>query len=96
MLLEPNNLISEANDSGVSSLGEQSITLSSSINSVSDIDIYEFKLEQGQGITLDIDTINAENNTANFDSYLRVFDAEGNELTFNDDYSTESEEFSLD
>lgn len=96
MVTEPNNLISEATDSGVSSAENQSITLSSSIDTVSDIDFYRFELKKGEGITLDIDTVNAANNTANFDSYLRVFDANGNELAFNDDYAAESEEFGLD
>ena len=96
MAFETKDLISEAIDSGVSSSEEQSVILSGTIDLVSDIDLYRFQLNQGQGITLDIDTVNADNNTANFDSYLRVFDADGNELTFNDDFSLDSEEFSLD
>lgn len=96
MVTEPNNLISEATDSGVSSAENQSVTFSGRIDTVSDIDLYGFELNEGEGITLDIDTVNAANNTANFDSYLRVFDADGQELAFNDDYSLDSEEFSLD
>ena len=96
MATEPNNLISEATDSGVSSAENQSVTFSGRIDTVSDIDLYGFELNEGEGITLDIDTVNAPNNTANFDSYLRVFDADGQELAFNDDYSLDSEEFSLD
>lgn len=96
MVAEPNNLIAEATDSGISAEEEQNAVVSSSINAVSDIDIYKFQLNAGQGITLDIDTVNADNNTGNFDSYLRVFDSSGNELAFNDDFSLDSEEFSLD
>ena len=96
MATEPNNLISEATDSEVSSAENQSVSFSGRIDTISDIDLYGFELNEGEGITLDIDTVNAANNTANFDSYLRVFDADGQELAFNDDYSLDSEEFSLD
>ena len=95
MLDELNNSISQATNIA---LGEDSdlVTLSSSIDTVSDIDLYRLELEAGQGITFDIDTPSAPNNTANFDSLLRIFDADGNELAVNDDYSLPSEEFSLD
>jgi len=96
MVAEPNNLIAEAIDSGIAATGKQNAVFSSSIDSVSDIDLYKFQLNAGQGITLDIDTVNAANNTVNFDSYLRVFDSSGNELALNDDFSLDSEEFSLD
>ena len=96
MEFEPNNTISEAIASNISSTEEQSNIVNGSIDLVSDIDLYQFQLDSGMGITLDLDTVNADNNTANFDSYLRVFDENGNELAFNDDHSPESEEFSLD
>ncbi len=96
MVAEPNDLIAEAIDSQISAAGEQNTVLSSSIDSISDIDLYKFQLNAGQGITLDIDTVSAANNSTNFDSYLRVFDDSGNELAFNDDFSLDSEEFSLD
>lgn len=96
MILEPNNLISEATNSTISPSREQSVVLNSSIDSVSDLDLYKFQLNSGQGITLNIDTVDADNNTANFDSYLRVFDGDGQELAVNDDFSLDSEEFSLD
>ncbi len=96
MEFEPNNIISQANATNISSTEEQSTTVSGSIDSRLDIDLYQFALEQGRGITLDLDTINADDNTANFDSYLRIFDENGNQLAFNDDFSLESEEFSLD
>ena len=96
MKLEPNNIITEAIDSKISSTLEQSVTVSGSIDLLSDVDLYKFQLDRGQGITLDIDTLNAENDAGNFDSYLRVFDRDGNQLAFNDDFSLESEDFSLD
>ena len=96
MVSEPNNLISAATNSGISSTAGESASFSSDIDKLTDIDLYQFQLDQGQGITLDIDTINAANNTANFDSFLRLFDSQGNELTVNDDYAEESVEFGLD
>ena len=96
MVLEPNNLISEASDSGIGNNGETSVTFSSSINTISDIDLYQFELEQGQGITLDIDTINLTEDPTKFDSYLRVFDADGNELSSNDDSFAQLEASNLD
>jgi len=96
MEFEPNNIISKATDSNISLTGEETSTISGDVDLLSDVDLYKFQLEAGQGITLNIDTVEAENNTANFDSYLRVFNEEGTELAFNDDFSTESEEFGLD
>lgn len=96
MVLEPNNLISEASDTGISYDGETSVTFSSSIDTISDIDLYRFELEQGQGITLDIDTINLTQDSTKFDSYLRVFDANGNELSSNDDSFGQLEASNLD
>ena len=93
---EPNNIISDAVDSNISSTAEQKTIVSGSIDLRSDIDLYKFQLKEGLGITIDLDTVNADDNTPNFDSYLRVFDEDGNELTFNDDFSLESEEFSPD
>ena len=94
MQVEPNNLISEATDSALNFNGDRTVTFSNSIDKVSDIDLYRFELERGQGITLDINTNNAAN-TANFDSFLRVFDADGKELAFNDD-SAQAEVSDLD
>lgn len=96
MALEPNDLISEASDSGVASDRESSITFTSSINKISDVDLYRFELEQGQGITLDIDTTNSTKDPNKFDSYLRVFDVEGNELSSNDDSFAQSQASGLD
>lgn len=47
MVIEPNNLISEANDSGVDFAASQNTVLSSSIDSVEDVVLYRFQLNQG-------------------------------------------------
>lgn len=96
MVAEPNNIISEAIDSGVSSSGSRNLTLSSRIDLLSDVDLYRFELDRGAGIIIDLDTLDPPGDTRGLDSYLRVFDGEGNELVFNDDYSPESEAFSSD
>ena len=96
MSSEPNNLISEVADSGVDFATEKSVTFSGTIDKVSDVDLYQFELDQGQGVTLDVDTVESGNNQGGFDSFLRVFDSLGNELTFNDDSAVDSAEFSLD
>ncbi|MEO1005802.1 MAG: hypothetical protein AAFW67_08120, partial [Cyanobacteria bacterium J06638_38] len=93
---EFNNLISQAIESGIGVTQAERITLSNSIDQVSEIDLYSLQLTQGQGITLDIDTVDQANNTVNFDSFLRIFDASGQELAFNDDFTESGAEFSLD
>ncbi|MEM9506529.1 MAG: DVUA0089 family protein [Cyanobacteria bacterium P01_E01_bin.35] len=93
---ELNNLISQAIESGIGVTQAERITLSNSIDQLSDIDLYSLQLTQGQGITLDIDTVDQANNTVNFDSFLRIFDASGQELAFNDDFTESGAEFSLD
>ena len=94
-MLEPNDSISEVN-SVVNLARSQSVSFSESIDRVSDIDLYEFQLNEGQGAILDIDTITTAVNQPNLDLFLRVFDAEGTEFDLNDDSSADSGEFSLD
>ena len=96
MVAEPNNMISEAIDSGIGTSKVANITLTSSIDSLSDVDLFRFELESGAGIIIDLDSLDPPGNTTGLDSYLRIFDSEGNELAFNDDYSPESETFSTD
>lgn len=93
---EPNNIIADAIDSNVSFTGEQNTVVGGSIDLQSDIDIYKFQLDSGSGITIDFNTLNANDDAAIFDSYLRIFDEDGNELASNDDFSLESQEFSPD
>ncbi|MEL6928915.1 MAG: pre-peptidase C-terminal domain-containing protein, partial [Cyanobacteria bacterium J06600_6] len=95
MSLEPNNLIIEAIPSGVDFSTKNSLTLSESIDSLTDVDLYQFQLNKGQGITLDVTTASGDD-PAGFDSFLRIFDSDGNELAKNDDASDLTSEFSLD
>jgi len=90
MLLEPNNLIVEATPSGVDSKTESSVTKSESLDRSSDVDLYKFQLNEGQGITLDVTTTSDPNNESSFDSFLRIFDSSGNQLAFNDDSNVSS------
>lgn len=96
MLLEPNNIIAEATDTQIDFATEASVTVSGTIGTVSDVDLYQFQLDRGQGITLDVDTIATNSGIDGFDSFLRVFDRLGNELAFNDDSAADSGSFSLD
>jgi hypothetical protein len=94
MITEPNNTISTASASGVSSSGTRSIILSSDLNPINDVDIYGLQVNQGDTITLNI-TGNRLNGGLR-DSILRVFDPSGNELAVNDDNQAPGEAFSLD
>jgi Ca2+-binding RTX toxin-like protein len=82
MVTEPNNIIADASNSGINSTGKRSVVLSGDIASVSDVDIYQFQIPEGDGIILDID---AHEFGSSLDSILRLFDAQGNELAVNDD-----------
>ena len=94
MLPELDSLLAEATDAGAIAT-EENVVLNGSIDAIEDVDLYGFELEQGQGITLDVDAI-ATNADSSFDSFLRVFDAEGNEVAFNDDSTVEETGFTLD
>ena len=96
MRLEPNNILTDAIDSSVGFSEKRTATFESSIENKSDVDLYQFQLNKGQGITIDIDTVSSLKSNDNFDSYLRIFNADGQELALNDDFSLESEAFSLD
>ncbi len=76
------NTIAEAVNSNVSSIGERSTVLDREIDATSDVDIYSFGLDAGEGITFDL---NAATQDSDLDSYLRLFDSQGNELAFDDD-----------
>ena len=79
---DPNNTIAEAIESNASSLGTRNVSINDAIDPSFDADIYRFELEQGDGVTVSVNTfsINSE-----LDSFLRLFDAEGNELLSDDD-----------
>ena len=72
--------------SGAAVLGAiniQAVTRSETIGSAADVDMYRISANAGQRIGFDIDT--PTNGPAGLGSYLRLFDAQGRELTFNND-----------
>jgi uncharacterized protein len=94
MAVEPNNTISTANSSGVSSSGRRSVILSSDINPESDVDVYVLQANQGDTVTFNIKANQLDDGLR--DSVLRLFDADGNQLAVNDDNQAPGESFSLD
>jgi Ca2+-binding RTX toxin-like protein len=94
MAIEPNNTISTANASGVSSSGTRSVIVSSDINPASDVDVYILQANQGDTITFNIKANQLSGGLS--DSVLRVFDVNGNQLAVNDDNQAPGELSSLD
>ena len=90
MLLESNSLIDEAIPSGVNSTTKGNVTKTESLDSLSDVDLYQFQLNKGQGITLDVTTKSNSDNKASFNSFPRIFDANGNQLAFNNEVGFDS------
>ena len=76
MSVEPDNTIVEANDSGISSDGVRSAIIDGSIDSSSDVDLYQLQVNAGEGLTLDLD---ADEFNSGLDPVLRLFDADGQE-----------------
>ena len=93
MTVEPNDIISDASESGVSAGGTRSTIISSSIDTNEDVDLYRFQADAGLGITLDIDI---DEPFGGLDSILRLFDANGNQLAVDDDGNAPGEDFGLD
>lgn len=91
-IIEPNDTISNANDSGLSSPGN-SVVLNGEIESTSDVDFIKLQLDQGDVVTLNIE---AQENGSSLDSIVRVFDSAGSEQAVNDDNAGPFEDFSLD
>ncbi len=64
-------------------------TIGNGLHSTTDVDLFEISLIGGQSITLDIDTP-----SSNLDSYIRLFDENGSQLSANDNedagYGTDS------
>ncbi len=81
---EPDDVLSQAADSGVST-GDSAIfsgRIGNGAHTGKDVDV--FAVDAGAGTVL-LATIDAESSGSTLDSVLRLFDAAGNELTFNDD-----------
>jgi len=93
MLVEPNNTIVDASDSGVSSDNQRSTIISSGINLANDIDLYQLQANTGEGIILDLD---ADELNSGLDPVLRLFNVDGDEIGVSDDRPAPKETFSLD
>ena len=87
-LAEPNDTISQAIDSGLSSSNPRTFFATSFLGNnddiapEADVDLIQFELDAGDRVTIDID---AQVLGSSLDSVLRLFDSEGNEIAFNDD-----------
>lgn len=64
-------------------VGAKPVVLVESVGTKTDVDIYQFQVLSGQKIAFDIDT--PTNGPNGLGSYLRIFDAAGNELAANND-----------
>lgn len=87
-IVEPNDTISTAIDTGITSEESETFDGTGSIgdnNSIIDpsldVDFFAVQLDAQTQITIDIDTPESS-----LDSVLRLFDASGNQLAFNDDF----------
>jgi len=95
---EPNDIISQAIDTNLISSNLE-ISLSSQIGNntnvepTDDVDIYEFQLQAGEEVTIDID---ARIFGSPLDPILRLFDSDGNELAVSDDDPAPGEPFTFD
>ncbi|MEL6931383.1 MAG: pre-peptidase C-terminal domain-containing protein, partial [Cyanobacteria bacterium J06600_6] len=67
-------------------------TISNSIESSADVDLYLVELNLGSTVSFDLNT----DDETQLDTFLKIFDAEGNELKSNDDGAAPEELFSLD
>jgi len=81
-----NDQVSEAQTLG-SMTTDRSI--SSTIDAASDVDMFSFSVSAGQRIAFDLDR-----SSGSLDSYLRLFNASGSELNFNNNGSAPNELFS--
>ena len=85
VFLEPNDTLAQATATGINGAG--SFSTSGSIgdnpnNLGADVDLYRVQLNAGNVIIASVD---ARTIGSGLDSYLRLFDSNGNELTNNDD-----------
>ncbi|MDJ0680244.1 MAG: S8 family serine peptidase [Xenococcaceae cyanobacterium MO_167.B52] len=92
---EPNDTINQAVSTTIGSqpaIFQGRIGDNPNIFAFQDIDLFEFHLETGERVTLDIDT----GIRSGLNSVLRVFDSEGNELAVSDNDPAPDESFSAD
>lgn len=94
---ESNDIIAEAIDTGLtdpgSFYGYSVLGNNPNITPKFDVDLFEFQLDAGQSVTIDID---AEPIGSNADTILQIFDPLGNSLALSDDNPAPNEEGSYD
>ncbi len=78
---DPNDSISEAASLGA--ISTTPTTVSATISPDTDVNMVSFNVTAGQVVDFDIDT--SLNGSGGLGSYLRLFDAQGAQLAFNDD-----------
>jgi len=85
-IVEPNDTILEANDTGLTSDNPGNFVVEGFIgDSPDDVDLFQVQLDVGDRLTIDID---ARINGSSLDSILRLFDSEGNQVAVNDDFGS--------
>lgn len=87
--IDANDTIGEAAKAAAISIGS---TISKSLASAADVNIYKFSVTAGQKVGFDIDAIGG----SSLNSYLRLFDSAGKLLKFNDDGAAPGEGASID
>ena len=78
---DPNDSLSEATSLGA--VSTTPATVSASISQDTDVNMVSFSVSAGQVVDFDIDT--TLNGAGGLGSYIRLFDAQGAQLAFNDD-----------
>ncbi|MGE0741516.1 MAG: PPC domain-containing protein [Hyphomonadaceae bacterium] len=73
----------DATTSATVSVGQ---TVDGAVDAEADVDWYRLRVEPGQRYTITLDAASAEDGTG-LDPMLAVYDAQGNQLAFNDDYN---------
>ena len=99
LLAESNDIFSQAFNSGLSSTSPGTFSSAGvmgdnpNVAPGLDVDFIKFQLNAGDKVTIDIDTAGLN---SSLDSFLRLFDADGNVLAVNDDAPAPGEAPSLD
>ncbi|HBY80779.1 MAG TPA: hypothetical protein DEG47_28065, partial [Cyanobacteria bacterium UBA11148] len=92
---EPNDILSQAANTGINGLGSFStlgfVGDNPNVLPGLDIDLYKVQLNAGNLISIGVqaETIGS----TDLDSYVRLFDSSGNEITFDDDSGSESDSY---
>ncbi|MEL6496079.1 MAG: DVUA0089 family protein, partial [Cyanobacteria bacterium J06623_7] len=73
---DPDNAIAEVSDRNLNG------SVSAEIEHPDDVDLYPLELGTGNGVAIELNTVGLD---SELDSYLRLFDSLGNELTFDND-----------